>query len=411
MAEIKIPLDITEVEVMEVEITRNSKIVITVESTVEGTYCHVCGRRITKSFGHTQMITLRHLSILNMETYIRIHPLRYQCTYCNSNPTTTRILSWYEQRSPHTRAFEDYVLLELVNSTVEDVSIKESLGYEAVMGIINRRVSTSVNWKEVKRIDVIGIDEISLKKGHKDFVTIVSARIGDKIIVLAVLKDRKKDTVKEFLLTIPEHIRKGIEAVCSDMYDGFINAAKEVFGDKVVVDRFHVAKLYRKGLETLRKKELKRLKNELSEDEYKKLKGVMWLLRKSKEELTKEEAEKLKYLFNLSPMLESAYNLCRKLTDIFEENISKSKAKRKIKNWRKKVEKSGLTCFNAFLKTLDTRINEITNYFIDRQTSGFVEGLNNKIKVIKRRCYGILNINHLFQRIHLDLEGYSSLLA
>jgi len=195
------------------------------------------------------------------------------------------------------------------------------------------------------------------------------------------------------------------------MYDGFINAAKEVFGDKVVVDRFHVAKLYRKGLETLRKKELMRLKNELSEDEYKKLKGVMWLLRKSKDELTEEEAETLKYLFNLSPTLELAYNLCHKLTDIFEENISKSKAKRKIKNWRKKVEKSGLICFNAFLKTLDNRINEITNYFIDRQTSGFVEGLNNKIKVIKRRCYGILNINHLFQRIHLDLEGYSSLLA
>mgnify|MGYP001103622073 CR=1 FL=1 len=106
-----------------------------------------------------------------METYIRIHPLRYQCTYCNCSPTTTRILSWYDQRSPHTRAFEDHVLLELVNSTVEDVSIKERLGYEAVMGIINRRVSTSVNWKEVKRIDVIGIDEISLKKGHKDFVT------------------------------------------------------------------------------------------------------------------------------------------------------------------------------------------------------------------------------------------------
>jgi transposase len=52
-------------------------------------------------------------------------------------------------------------------------------------------------------------------------------------------------------------------------------------------------------------------------------------------------------------------------------------------------------------------MDEIANYFIDRQTSGFVEGLNNKIKVIKRRCYGILNVKHLFQRIHLDLSGYA----
>ena len=52
-------------------------------------------------------------------------------------------------------------------------------------------------------------------------------------------------------------------------------------------------------------------------------------------------------------------------------------------------------------------MDEITNYFLDRQTSGFVEGLNNKIKVIKRRCYGILNVKHLFQRIYLDLSGYT----
>ena len=51
-------------------------------------------------------------------------------------------------------------------------------------------------------------------------------------------------------------------------------------------------------------------------------------------------------------------------------------------------------------------MEEITNYFIERQSSGFVEGLNNKIKVIKRRCYGILNRNHLFQRLFIDLRGY-----
>ena len=51
-------------------------------------------------------------------------------------------------------------------------------------------------------------------------------------------------------------------------------------------------------------------------------------------------------------------------------------------------------------------MDEITNYFVDRNNSGFVEGLNNKIKVLKRRCYGIFNLRHLFQRIYLDMEGY-----
>ena len=66
-----------------------------------------------------------------------------------------------------------------------------------------------------------------------------------------------------------------------------------------------------------------------------------------------------------------------------------------------------LGCYEG-CQTLDKFKDEILNYFTDRQTSGFVEGLNNKIKVIKRRCYGIINIKHLYQRIYLDLEGYAT---
>ena len=140
---------------------------------------------------------------------------------------------------------------------------------------------------------MIGIDAIALKKGQKDFVTIVTMRVGNETRMLAVLKDRKKDTVKAFFSRIPTRLRKTVRAVCSEMYDGFINAAKEVFGDKVksIVDRFHVAKLYRKGLDTLRKAEMKRLKNTLWKEEYTKRKNVMWILRKDKDQLTDEEGE------------------------------------------------------------------------------------------------------------------------
>ena len=57
--------------------------------------------------------------------------------------------------------------------------------------------------------------------------------------------------------------------------------------------------------------------------------------------------------------------------------------------------------------TPENWLDDIANYFIDRYTSGFVEGFKNKLKVIKRRCYGILNVTHLFQRVQLDLYGYS----
>jgi len=70
------------------------------------------------------------------------------------------------------------------------------------------------------------------------------------------------------------------------------------------------------------------------------------------------------------------------------------------------VRGSGLRCFDRFLKTVETWQEQILNYFIDRHSSGFVEGLNNKIKVLKRRCYGLLNVDHLFQRLSLDLGEY-----
>jgi transposase len=296
----------------------------------------------------------------------------------------------------------------LVNSTVHDVCIKEDIGYEAVMGIIDRRLNHTIDWTAFTRLDVIGLDEISLKKGHKDFVSIVTARIDDETMILGVLRDRKKETVKAFLRTIPRPLRKTVHSVCCDMYDGFINAAKEIFGKriKIIIDRFHVSKLYRKGLDTLRKKELHRLKETLSEAEYKGLQGAMWALRKAESELDEEEDDLLSRLFEYSPDLESAYDFCQELTHIFNQDVTKRQGKKKLKDWMKRVRESDLSCFNSFVKTLENWLDEIANYFISRLTSGFVEGLNNKIKVIKRRCYGILNPTHLFQRIHLDLSGY-----
>jgi len=88
-------------------------------------------------------------------------------------------LPWYEQRSLQTRAYEPHILLSLVNSTVTDVSIKESISYEAVMGMINRYVSREVNWSEFEDLEVIGTDEIALEKGHGNFITIVSTRLSN----------------------------------------------------------------------------------------------------------------------------------------------------------------------------------------------------------------------------------------
>ena len=218
MNRFEMPLDIEDVKIEAVEFTPNNEIIITVKSTVEGTHCHCCGNKIKQAYGEGREITLRHLSILGKPTYLRITPKRYQCPYCKNHPTTTQKLAWYDVWSPHTKAYETHVLLNLVNSTVVDVSIKEGLGYEAVQGIINRRVSEKVNWNEFKELGDIGIDEIARRKGHQDFITLVTTRLATGVLrVLGVLEGRDKATVKKFFLSIPKGLRKTIRVACSDM--------------------------------------------------------------------------------------------------------------------------------------------------------------------------------------------------
>jgi len=406
--QVTIPLDLPEVQVLKSEINKAGELIITVESTKETTVCKRCGKVIRKFHGYDDWVKVRYLPVFGRPTYLRYRPKRYRCEYCDGHPTSSQHLDWHEPNSPNAFIYEQHILLQLVNATLEDVAVKERLSYDSVLGILERHIRDKVDWSQYVRLDRLGLDEIALRKGHRDFVTIVTSRLKNgRMVILAVLADREKDTVVEFLRSIPQRLKKTIESACCDMYEGYTEAIREELpGVRLVIDRFHITRAYRDGLEHVRKTELRRLKKELSAQEYERLKGSMWALRKEKQDLTPEEHRTLGRLFRLSPNLKIAYGLQNRLTDIFEERISVKTAKTKIQKWMVAVAKSGLRCFDIFINTLGRWWNEILNYFVARETSGFVEGFNNRIKVLKRRCYGITNVAHLFQRIYLDLEGY-----
>jgi transposase len=244
-AQITIPLDIPEVRVLQIEITPRGDCTITVESMRDGTQCRKCGQEIGTFHGLDEWLTVRHLPILGRKVFLRLRPKRYRCPYCEGGPTTTQELAWYTAKSPHTKAYEKYLLVQLVHATVEDVSLKEEIGYKALEGIVDRWISREVNWAEVKGMKILGLDESALKKGHRDFVVIVTARsAAGEVKVLAVLPDRKQETVQAFLASMPQRVKRAIRTVCTDLYEGFLTAVKEVLDHaQVVADRYHVAKL------------------------------------------------------------------------------------------------------------------------------------------------------------------------
>jgi len=217
------------VRVLQIELTPRGECLLTVESTLEGTKCRKCGREIREGHGLGEWLTLRHLPILGRKVFLRLRPKRYRCPYCEGGPTTTQELAWHTAKSPHTKASEKYLLLQLVHATVEDVSIKEEIGYKALEGLVDRWSSREVNWVEVKGMKILGLAESARKKGHRDVVTIGTARAAKGAVrILAVLPDRKKETVKAFLARMPKGVQQAIRTVCTDLYEGFINAVKEV---------------------------------------------------------------------------------------------------------------------------------------------------------------------------------------
>ena len=159
-----------------------------------------------------------------------------------------------------------------------------------------------------------------------------------------------------------------------------------------------------------RKKVVKKLKIEFENDDDKleSIKGTMWPFRHHRDDLSKEENDKLEKLFELAPSLKECYKLREELYEIFElEKISKKEAKEKIDEWCKKAnlfETKGFNPFTSFIKTYINFEENILNYFTNRISSGPVEGLNNKIKVIKRRGFGFRNIANFAKRLFLDIN-------
>lgn len=106
---LQIPLDIPDVKIEKFTQNAQQHFVVTVTSTCRHTRCKQCNKTIEKFYGYDKEITLRHLPIFEQPVWIKIKPKRFQCPYCEGKPTTTQHCSWYDRKSPHTKAYEQWI--------------------------------------------------------------------------------------------------------------------------------------------------------------------------------------------------------------------------------------------------------------------------------------------------------------
>jgi transposase len=405
---IQVPLHWPDVRVLSTQRTEQGHWLIRVESPVAGTRCRRCGRELRDLHGWDAVVCLRHLPWFDVPVVVELRPKRYRCPYGSGHPTTTQRCAWYEPRRPNTKAYEPWALRLVINSTVADAARTRGGSEETIDGLLDHWIERAVDWTAWEWLGVLGIDEIALTRGHRDFVALVTVPLaGGGVEILAVLADRTKETVAAFRRAIPAPLRHTIKRACTDRYEGFVSAIEaEVPWAEIGIDRFHVARAYRNCADTVRKQELKRLTRALPKAEDAERQGAMWPCRQRPVELKPQEWELLERVFPDSPTIEAADHLRADLTALFERDDTKAGATCAMRAWCKQGRASGLAEFESVLGTIDRWMDTITHDGQGRQTSGFVEGFNHRVNGLKRRCSGIFNVGRLVQRLTLDLHGY-----
>jgi transposase len=246
----------------------------------------------------------------------------------------------------------------------------------------------------------LGIDEIALKKGHSQYVLVVSDL--DQGCVLTVLPTRTKEALEAYLATWSAEQRAAVTDVALDLWEPYHLAVQACLPmAQITADRFHVMKNLNDRVTAARRT----IQREAPQAEKEQLKGCRWLLVKNAQDLSEEEQAKLEGMLAGSPRLKRLHELKEAFRAVFETAPDRATAMEQLEAWIGEVEQSGLSELTTFVTTLRNWWEGILNYFHARLSSGFVEGMNNKLKLLKRLAYGYRNFAHFRLRVLVECDG------
>ena len=382
-------LNLHEVIVTNVEISE-TRIDIHCCNVFEESLCPSClqkQRQVNQSYTRE----VRDLPISGKKVFLQITERQFHCPDCDRY--FTEQFSFVEKNGHYTSRYCKHLYLQIKQSSIQQVIVLEDICWKTANKIFNRIAHKKDSSTErFKRVRYIGIDEFAIKKGHKDFATVIVDL--ERLCVIDVLEYRDMNRLISYFESKGKQWCDGIEVFCSDMWDGFVSTGKKVFVNaEIVIDRFHFFKQMNKAVDNQRKA----LRKELKEEDG--LKYIRWTLLKNGEDLSDQEKEKLELAFKIAPELKELYQAKEDLRGIFEQDIEIKQAEKLITQWTNKSEALDNKYLNRFLKTLGNWKSYVLNYFRTRLTTSIVEGVNNKIKMIKRMGFGFRNFTNFRYRI------------
>ena len=299
----------------------------------------------------------------------------------------------------HTKRFAWYVGRRCRTSTIKDVAKELNLHWGAVKELDKEYMQIQLVRAGTPGPKAIGIDEISIRKGHT-YRIVVSDLIRHRPIWFGG-EDRSEASMNQFYDWLGEKKAKGIRLAVMDMWKPFRNAtttrapqAAILFDDrrKSPWDKFHIMRHLGEALDKVRKTEYARL----SGKDRRYIKGQKYVLLSHRENLSADGKASLKTLLAANKRLNTAYLLKESFGQLWDYK-SEAWARRFFENWKASLKWQRLKPYEKFAKMIDRHWDGIAAYCHpeNKVSLGFVEGLNNKIRVLQRRAYGLHDEEYL----------------
>ena len=339
--------------------------------------CSRCGRAVSRTCSH-QVRAVRDLSMTSARMMLRLAYRKVYCPACDAVVVEQMepVVPW--QRITRRLARSVHELCK--HMSVSDVARHLGLDWKTVKNIDKSFLDEQYGQTDYRGLRVLAVDEIAVRKGHKYMTVVIDYQTGR---VVWMGPGRSKETLASFFEGMSDVQKAALEAVAMDMWEPYIQAVREATPQvKIVFDLFHVVAAYGRLMDQVRRSEYR----QASAEDKEVLKGSKYLLLKTRLS-RREEREHLDRLLHLNKTLFYVYVLRDQLKKIWQYR-HRTWAARALVEWCALARKVGHPELDRFARMLERRRDGILNHCDYPIHTSKLEGINNKIKVIKRQAYG-----------------------
>lgn len=358
-------------------------------STRRDAECPCCGKR-SRHLHTNYRYTIEDLPWNEQAVILRINRRQFWCQGCGQ--VFSEELAFVKKNRSYTQRLANQIVSQVLGSSIHSVAARTGMSDEPIETMLEDAGEEYLP-KTPKGLKYLGIDEIAVVKGQGQYYGMLVNLETHQPITL--LPSRTQEALREVFSQWGAEVLEGIEGVSMDLWQPYQSLVEEMMPNATVVaDRFHVIKLLNDELDEQRKAEKRAAKKITKKAErarvLKGITGSKHALLKNEEELNERDRENLKEVSEVLPTLAEMHRLREEFQDIFDMSENWAEGTLKLLDWMAQSS----TLFKRSCGTIKLWFDAVTSYFEVSITNGVVEGINNKLKLIKRLDYDFGNFDN-----------------